>query len=375
MPRQNKSFALQQKLDACLSKYKHSFTATNTIVDIEEMGENFKDGLVPLEAIAEVIEVIISDQIKTPLGSKYSHHAIACLQGELIHKSKALTHWMFQRNSYVNNVARIINNYFEPCARAGKGVRLPEKYGSIVLPADSGHTSVARIIRGEEYLPFEIADVPDQGNYEDTLQLAKEIAGEIFLSLNSKSVKKPSAFDIYRIAVVQKQEPEYSIHNILNPLGYKVKQDSNKSMTIHNLNDVLFLYKLGKKGEGKWLKSSMSWWKRHFEDETVDPCLTAAFGLLMFRENERKSNWTVKQQEDLANYIKGRWKIIEHVDDYIKAAFAEVVFDEESNMNTISLDHNNQVMLGLAYVANKYLGHKIPIPQGVDFSKAKTHVL
>jgi hypothetical protein len=83
----------------------------------------------------------------------------------------------------------------------------------------------------------------------------------------------------------------------------------------------------------------------------------------------------MKQQEELADYIKGRWKIIEHVDDFIKAAFAEVIFDEESNMNTISLDHNNQVMLGLTYVANKYLGHKIPIPQGVDFSKAKVHVL
>ena len=375
MPRSNKSFALQQRLDACLGKYKHPFTATNTIVDIEEMGDNFKDGLVPLTAIAEVIGVIISEQIKTPIGSKYSHHNVVCQSGVLVHKSKTLTHWAFQRNSYCNNVAKIVNHWFEPCARSGKGVRLPEKYGGIVLPADSGHTSIARIIRGEEYLPFEITDVPDQGNYENTLQLAKEIAGEIFLSLNSKSVKKPSAFDIYRIAVVQKQEPEYTIHNIIDPLGYKVKQDSNKSMTIHNLNDVMFLYKLGKNSEGKWLKTSMSWWKKNFADETVDPCLTAAFGLLMFRENERKSSWTTKQQDDLANYIKGRWKIIEHVDDFIKAAFSEVTYDEESEMSTVTLDHNNQVMLGLSYIANRYLGHTIPIPQGVNFSKAKVNVL
>jgi hypothetical protein len=374
MPRANKSFALQQRLDACLSKYKHPFTATNTIVDIEEMGDNFESGLVPLTAIAEVIEIIISEQIKTPVGSKYSHHNVVCQSGVQVHKSKVLTHWTFQRNSYCSNVARIFNFWFEPCARSGKGVRLPEQYGGIVLPADSGHTSVARIIRGEEYLPFEITDVPDQGNYEDTLQLAKEIAGEIFLSLNSKSVKKPSAFDIYRIAVVQKQEPEYSIHSILDPLGYKVKQDSNKSMTVHNLNDVMFLYKLGT-SKGKWLKSSMSWWKKHFSEESVDPCLTAAFGLLMSREDERKCGWTVKQQEELANYIKGRWKIIEHVDDVVKAAFAEVTYDKESQMSTITLDHNNQVMLGLSYIANKYLGHKIPIPSGVDFTKAETNVL
>lgn len=374
MPRVNKSFALQQKLDACMSKYKYPFTATNTIVDIEEMGVNFEHELVPLESIAEVIEIIISEQIKTPIGSKYSHYLVKCLHGEMIHKSKVLTHWAFQRNSYVNNVVNIFNHWFEPCARSGKGVRLPERYGSIVLPADSGHTSVARIIRGDEYLPFEITDIPDQGNYEDTLQLAKEIAGEIFLSLNSKNVKKPTAFDIYRIAVVQKQEPDYSIHNILDPLGYKVKQNSNKSMTVHNLNDVIFLFKLGKV-KGKWLKSAMSWWKKHFSNETVDPCLSAAFGLLMFREDERKSSWTAKQQDELANYLKSKWNVIEFVDDHIKAAFAEVTYDEESKMPTITLDHNNQVMLGLAYIANKQLGHNIPIPQGVDFSKAKVNVL
>lgn len=374
MPRGNKSFALQQRLDSCMSQYKYPFTATSTIVDIEEMGANYSSELVPLVDIAKVIEIIVSEQIKTPIGSKYSHHAVSCVHGEMVSKDKIFTHWAFQRNSYCNNVVNIFNHWFEPCARSGKGVRLPEQYGSIVLPADSGHTSIARIIRGEDFLPFEIADVPDQGNFEDTLQLAKEIAGEIFLSLNSKNVKKPTAFDIYRIAVVQKQEPEFSIHNILEPLGYKVKQNSNKSMTVHNLNDVTFLFKLGK-ARGKWLKSAMSWWKKHFASETVDPCLSAAFGLLMFREDERKSSWTIKQQDELAQYIKSNWKVIEFVDDHIKSAFSEVTWDREAEMHTITLDHNNQVMLGLAYIANKHLGHNIPIPQGIDFSKANTHAL
>lgn len=375
MPRVNKSFALQQRLDSCMSRYKHPFTATNTIVDIEEMGANYLDELVPLVDIAEIISIIISEQIKTPIGSKYSHYMLTCRHGEMVPKSKIFTHWAFQRNNYCNNVSNIFNNYFEPCARSGKGVRLPEVYGGIVLPADSGHTSIARIIRGEEFLPFEITDIPDQGNYKDTLQLAKEIAGEIFLCVNSKNVKKPTAFDIYRIAVVQKQEPDYSIHNIIDPLGYKVKQHSSKSMIIHNLNDVIFLFKLGKTSKGKWLKSAMSWWKKHFANETVDPCLSAAFGLLMYREDERKSSWTVKQQDELADFIKNKWSVIEFVDDHIKAAFAEVTYDKESEMSTITLDHNNQVMLGLSYIANQYLGHSIPIPQGIDFSKAETNVL
>jgi hypothetical protein len=374
MPRANKSFALQQRIDACMSKYQHPFTATNTFVDIEEMGANFSDELVPLTAIAEVIGIIISENIKTPIGSKYSHHVIPCVQGELVHRSKAMTHWAFQRNSYCGNVAKIINYWFEPCARSGKGVRLPEIYGGLVLPADSGHTSVARIIRGDEYLPFELADVPDQGNFQDTLKLAKQIAGEIFLSLNSKNVKRPTEFDIYRIAVVQQQEPQFSIHNILDPLGYKVKQNSDKNMVVHNLNDVLYLYNLGKNTKGKYLKESMSWWKKHFGDESVDPCLTASFGNLMYREDERKCSWSASDKDKLAKVIKDRWNLIEHVDDKIKAAFAEVTYDPILEKPK-AMEHNDQVMLGLAYLANTYMGHNIPIPKDVDFSKAKVNVL
>jgi hypothetical protein len=375
MPRANKSFALQQQLNACLSQYTHPFTATNTIVDIEEMGENFENGLVPITAIAQAVEIIISNNIKTPIGSKYSHHNVTCSSGELVPKDKIFTHWAFQRNTYCNNVTNIFNRWFEPCARSGKGVRLPEKYGSIVLPADSGHTSVTRIIRKENLLPFEIADIPDQGSFASTLQLAKEVAGEIFLSLNSKNVRKPSPIDIYRIAVVQKQEPQYSIHNILDPLGFKVKQGSHDPMVVHNLNDVNFLYELGKNSKGKYLQEAMDWWKTYFGNETVDPCLSASFGLLMQREDERKCSWTSKQKKDLAKYLKTKWNLIEFADDSIKGAFSEVTWDSKAQMHTITLDHNHQVMLGLAFIANKYLGHKIPIISGVDFSKAKIHAL
>lgn len=368
MARVNKSFVVQQQLNAYKAKFQHPFTINDTIVDIEEMGANYPNGLVPLVDIAEGVKILIQHKINSPLGSKYSHHSIPCYSGQLVPANKVKTHWMFQRNTYCNNVANIFNSWFEPCARSGKGVRLPEKYGHWVLPADSGHTSVTRIIRGEELLPFEISDIPDQGTFDDTLQLAMEVAGEIFLSLNSKNVKKPSKFDIYRIAVVQHQEPEYSIHSIVDPMGFKVKQEATTGMTIHNLNDVHFLWKLDKSGEA--LGTAMSWWKKHWPNETVDPCLSASFGFLMNRETERnKAPWTDKQQDALAAILKNRWTIIEHADDFIKEAYAEVTNGEGAH------DSNHQVMYGLAYLANKYMTMNIPIPAMVDFSKAATRVL
>lgn len=373
MAKVNKQFLIQQQMNAFKAKFKHPFTIGET-VDIEEMGANYPNELVPVVDIAEGVKILIQHKIAAPTGGKYNGFNIKCMSGELVPASSVYTHWMFQRNTYCNNVANIVTSWFEPCARSGKGVRLPAKYGSIVLPADSGHTSVARIIRGETMLPFEIADVPDQGNFNDTLQLAMEIAGEIFLSLNSKNVKKPSKFDIYRIAVVQKQSPEVDIHNVVDPLGFKVKQGATTEMTIHNLNDVHFLFNLDKTGTA--LETAMRWWKRNWKDETVDPCLSAAFGLLMHRERERKNKWSVADQDKLATMLKDKFNIIEMADDYIKEAFAEVTWDSVSNMQTITLDHNNQVMLGLAYMWNKKNPKSgILIPSGVDFSKATSRVL
>jgi hypothetical protein len=373
MAKVNKQFVMQQQMNAYKAKFKHPFNI-GEVVDIEEMGANYPNELVPVVDIAEGVKILIQNKIATPVGGKYNNYVINCFSGELVPASSVFTHWMFQRNTYCNNVASIIMNWFEPCARSGKGVRLPAKYGSIVLPADSGHTSVARIIRGETMLPFEIADVPDQGNFADTLQLAMEIAGEIFLSLNSKNVKKPSKFDIYRIAVVQKQSPEVDIHNVVDPLGFKVKQGATSEMTIHNLNDVHFLWNLDKTGAA--LETAMRWWKRNWKDETVDPCLSAAFGLLMHRERERKNKWSVGDQDKLATALKAKFNIIEMADDFIKEAFAEVTWDKIANMQTITLDHNNQVMLGLAYMWNKMNPKSgILIPSGVDFSKATSRVL
>ena len=368
MARVNKSFVLQQQMNAYKAKFTHPFTINDTIVDIEEMGENYAHGLVTVVDIAEGVRIIIQHKIANPVGNKYASFIMNCITGEMVPADTVHTHWMFQRNSYCNNVANIFNNWFEPCARSGKGVRLPEKYGSLVLPADSGHTGLARIIRGETMLPFEITDIPDQGNFADTLQLAIEVAGEIFLSLNSKNVKKPSKFDIYRIAVVQKQEPEYSIHNILDPLGFKVKQDATTGMTIHNLNDVHVLWKLDK--EGEYLKTSMEWWKRNWPTETVDPCLSAAFGMFMNREADRtKKHWSKKSQDELANIIKTKWNIVEFADDFIKEAYAEVTGGEGAH------DSNHQVMYGLSYLTNKYLKGSSTIPSSIDFSKAEHRVL
>jgi hypothetical protein len=371
MAKINKSFVIQQQLNAYKSKFTHPFTINDTFVDIEEMGANYPDELVPLVDIAEGVKILIQHKIQTPLLNKYASYDFNCARGELVDINLLRSLWMFQRNTYISNVVNIHSSWFEPCARSGKGVRLPKKYGSLVLVADSGHTTITRIIRGETQIPFEIADIPDQGNYHDTLQLAVEVAGEIFLSLNNKTVKRPNKFDIYRIAVVQHQEPEYSINSIINPLGFKVKQEPG-GMRIHNLQDIHFLWKLDSRSDNKGLalQTALAWWKRNWPTDPVDPCLSASFGLLMNLETKRnKQPWTEKQEDQLATILKQRWNIIEFADDWIKESYSEVTNGEGIH------DSNHQVMYGLAYIWNKFTNSNVPIPSGLDYSKAKNRVL
>jgi len=119
MAKVNKSFVIQQQMNAYKAKFKHPFTINDTIVDIEEMGENYENGLVPVVDIAEGVKIIIQHKIANPVGNKYSGYKMNCISGEMIPATTVFTHWMFQRNSYCNNIANIFLNWFEPCARSG----------------------------------------------------------------------------------------------------------------------------------------------------------------------------------------------------------------------------------------------------------------
>jgi hypothetical protein len=370
----SKSFRLNQRLTNYKQKFAKPFRIEKSFVDLEEMSENYEHGLIPLVDIAQGVEVFVEDEIKNPLGNKFAEYDLPEPIYADVPKEKVFEHPLFQRNKVPTNVGKIISLWFSSCAKPGQGVRLPEKYGSKVLSADSGHTNSGRIIKGYETLPFIVTDIPDQGNYESTLNLAIAVAGEIFLSINNKVVRRPNQFDLFRIASFQGEYPQKQQDDIFKGFKtpFRVKHNGTGANIIHNLNEVNNLWNLDKKSPtaaGEYLRRTLDWWQRTYPHEEVDGCLSASFGYLMHRQDQVRP-WTRKEEDQLGKILTSRWKIAANVDDFIKNAYTEITDGEGSHEN------NLQVMYGLAYLYNKvYPGKAIPCPTMVDFSKAKKFVL
>ncbi len=369
----SKGFKLNQRLTAYKQKFVKPFRIEKSFIDLEEMSENYDHGLIPLVDIAQGVEVFIEEDISNPIGNKFAEYNLPEPVYADVPKDKVFEHPLFQRNKVPTNVGRIISMWFSSCAKPGQGVRLPEIYGSIVLNADSGHTNTGRIIKGYETLPFEVTDIPDQGDYESTLNLAIAVAGEIFLSINNKVVRRPNQFDLFRIASFQGEYPQKQQDDIFKSFDppFRVKHNGVGSGIVHNLNEVNNLWNLDKKSDepGEYLRRSLDWWRRTYPHEEVDGCLSASFGYLMFRQDKIRS-WTRKEEDQLGDILKQRWKIGADVDDFIKAAYTEVTGGEGMH------EHNYQVMYGLAYLYNKqYPGRAIANPPMVDFSKSSQFVL
>ena len=363
MARVSKSFSLNQRLSAYRNKFDKPFRIEKSFVDLEEMSENYPHGLIPLQDIADGVKLFISDQIENPVGHQFEEYNLPTAVYADVPKDKVVEHPLFQRNKVPTNVGKIISNWFDSCAKPGQGVRLPAKYGSLVLNADSGHTNTARIIRGDITLPFEVTDIPDQGDFESTLELAIRVAGEIFLSINNKVVRKPNQFDIFRIAVVQGQQPQASQAEIFKELGFKVKHNGTEAGCIHNLNEITNLWKLdgNEDEEGTYLKRALAWWKRTYPNEAVDGCLTASFGLLMKKQNERRP-WSRKEEDQLGKLLTARWKFGVHAQLALKAAYTEATEGEGAHEN------NYQVMYGMAHLYNStYPAKSIIVPKSINF--------
>jgi hypothetical protein len=363
MARVSKSFSFNQRLSAYRNKFDKPFRIEKSFVDLEEMSENYSHGLIPLVDIADGVKLFVADQLANPVGHKFEGFDLPEPVYADVSKDKVFEHPLFQRNKVPTNVGKIIDMWFGSCAKPGQGVRLPEIYGSLVLSADSGHTNTARIILGEETLPFEVTDIPDQGDFESTLDLAIRVAGEIFLSINNKVVRRPNQFDLFRIAAFQGESPQVNQAEIFKELGFKVKHNGTEAGCIHNLNEITNLWKLDSNDdeEGTYLKRALSWWKRTYPNEAVDGCLTASFGLLMKEQNKIRQ-WGRKEEDQLGKLLTARWKFGEQAQLALKNAYTTATGGEGYHENNV------QVMYGMAQLYNSvYPAKSIKVPKSINF--------
>lgn len=337
-------------LPTFLSQFQHKFTVEEAFIDCKEMSKNFTNGLIPLRKIAECVDATVGSwqgrvnqyfglinltpyYVDVPVDHVYSHPA-------------------FNRDTSPNHCAKLERDWFEQFAMVSLGLKMPSQYGDIVLNADSTHTSTNRIRQGMTTLPFWVADVPDQGDFDSTFALALLMAGHLFLAINVRNKRGVDIFDQHFIKVATGIQPAPQIQAIVDKVPeVEIKRAGNRiSYAIHNLNETYQTFNLDADTmkPGRLLELSLKWLVKNFKHQSIDGCLMTSFALLLQENEEAGIKWTDVEKDKLAKELTARYKTANAAQLAIKKA---CLLLDKNRPGYVALDSNYVVSNGLKHIA------------------------
>jgi hypothetical protein len=195
-----------------------------------------------------------------------------------------------------------------------------------------------------------VADIPDQGDFESTHELALYVAGLLFLAINVRNKRGVDIFDQHFIKVATGIYPAPQIDAVVNGVpGVMIRRAGNKiTGAIHNLNETYMTYELDAKTAtpGALLERSLNWMVRNFKYQSIDGCLMTSFAMLMKENLALGIDWSEAEEDRLAKLLTKR---------YTTANKAQLAIKDScpawTNPAFAKLDSNYVVSNGLKHIA------------------------
>jgi hypothetical protein len=342
-----------------MAKFSHKFDVEEAFIDCKEMSKNYAHGLIPMNDLAQAVDAIsgpwqgpVNQYQSTTLAGKILVLNNLTPQFEMVPLTKLFSHPSFNRDTSPNHCIKLEMDWKDHFAMCGLGIKMPEKYGGNVYNADTTHTGVNRIRRGDKELPMWVAEVPDQGSFDDTHEYALFIAGHLFLAINVRNKRGVDIFDQHFIKVSCGIYPSPQIQTIIdNVSGVCIRRAGNKiAGAIHNLNETYMTYDLDAKTAtpGALLECSLNWLVRNFKHQSIDGCLMTSFAMLIQENNKAGIVWTQADEDKLAKELSKRYTTANRAQLSIKAACPAW-----NNPQFAKLDSNYLVSNGLKHIARK----------------------
>jgi len=337
-----------------LSKFKHSFTVEEAFIDCKEMSKNYTHGLIPLTDIAAAVDATVGPwqgRVNQYVDKLFKMINLTPYYAD-VDVNHVFSHPSFNRDTSPNHCAKLERDWFDQFAMVSLGLKMPAKYGDIILNADSTHTSTNRIRQGKSKIPFWIADVPDQGNFDDTFAYALFMAGHLFLAINVRNKRNVDIFDQHFIKVATGIFPAPQIQAIVDKVqGVSIKRAGNKiAGAIHNLNETYNTFELDESETkpGALLEESLSWHVRNFKMQSIDGCLMSSYALLIEENESANIKWNNAQKDRLAAELTKRFHTANKSQLEIKKA---CLLLDKNRPGYVALDPNYVVSNGLKHIA------------------------
>ena len=330
--------------------YTHPFTVEPAFIDCKEMSKNYSNGLIPLKDIAKAVDCVIGPW----QGRINQYFGLINLtpRYEDVPVDNVFSHPAFNRDTSPNHCAKLEADWFDQFAMTSLGLKMPEVYGGQVLNADSTHTSTNRIRMGANTLPFWLADVPDQGDFDKTFAFALLMAGHLFLAINVRNKRGVDIFDQHFIKVATGIYPAPQIDAVVNKVNnVSIKRAGNRiPYAIHNLNETYMTYDLDADSAkpGRLLEISLLWLVRNFKHQSIDGCLLTSFAMFCQELEDQGIKLSLPELDKLAAELVGRYNTANNAQLEIKKA---CLLLNKNRPGYTALDSNYVVSNGLKHIA------------------------
>ena len=225
-----KIYNRQIEINEYLKKFPTPFEMKDDAIDTRTMAENYDNGIIPLQDIADAIGIALGPHKKpTPTPNPYDP-ASGIVKFEYVRWHDLYLWPRFQRDVAPNHLYKIEQDFDHTCVIVPTAIKIGDRY----MLWDGHHT--AQSMKRQNYTQFPVwyidtdmitSDQVEEAGFNDKTEYAVWLAGQNMIRINSRNKRKLHAYDEFMILLETKDADTVKMYNIMTSAGFHPKRNPN----------------------------------------------------------------------------------------------------------------------------------------------------
>ena len=229
-------------------KYKVKFDMDGVAIDTRTMAENYPDGIIPLNDIAQAIDVVLGPNKRNSVKSYDPTKGI--VKFDYVAWTKLYLWPRFQRDVSPNHLDKILQDWDHTSVIVPTAIKIKDRY----MLWDGHHTDQGMYRSGYTLFPVWYVDVDliteeqmKREGFDDKIEYAVWLAGKNMIRINSRNKRPLHPYDEFMIMLETKDPLALTMMNILQKNNCVPKRHPSKpgawsqiksGMECYNLEDA-----------------------------------------------------------------------------------------------------------------------------------------
>jgi hypothetical protein len=258
----------QTEINNYLSRFNIPFEMKDDAIDTRVMADNYSNGIIPLQDIAEAIDVVLGPQKRPNNPNPFDPRNGIVKFGWIMWKDMYL--WpRFQRDVAPNHLYKIEQDFEHTSVLLPTAILVDGMY----MLWDGHHT--AQEMKRQNYTCFPmwyidtnmITDaVVSNAGFTDKVEYAVWLAGQNMIRINSRNKRKLHAYDEFMILLETKDSDTIAMNNILTATGFVPKRNPTTPLAFSQIKSGQAIYEMADAQgiKGKYLKRALQFHSTHW---------------------------------------------------------------------------------------------------------------